>query len=172
MKRPTQKKSNGSKSRKLAVAATIVAVPMIAGSALAQRGVTADSSAPTKMTTSRSKMYIKYSERFIKMESPLTIAGLDEGHTIYKNSRGEYFYIEPSTGDMKTVSSDIFIKWTESYIKGNSGRVAHLKFEGKMKHFPDVSIVGVDAAGNTLMKNSSGEIFHLDSKTGDMIFDR
>ncbi|MBS1904683.1 MAG: hypothetical protein JSS75_13330 [Bacteroidetes bacterium] len=173
MKRSTQNKTKPSKNRTRTVAATIMAVPMLTGAAFAQRGgVTTDSGAQSKMTATRSKMYIKFSERFIKMESPLMIAGLDDGHTIYKNRSGQYFYIDPSTGDMKFISTDIYMKWTEKYIKGNSGNARQLKYEGGLKHFPDVSIVGVDSHGNTLMKNASGEVFHLDPKTGDMIFDR
>jgi hypothetical protein len=34
----------------------------------------------------------------------------------------------------------------------------------------NVSVLGVDQAGNTIQKNSRGETFTLDPVTGDMIF--
>ncbi len=172
MKNSSKKKRPSTKNRKLTVAATIMAVPMLAGPVLAQGGVPIDTSRQAKMTAPRSRIFLKYQEKYIKMHDWLTIAGLDEGHTIYKNSRGEYFYIDPQTGDMKFVPNEIFLKYTEKYIKGNSGFPKHLKFEAGMKHYPSISIVGVDARGNTIMKNQAGELFHLDPMTGDMVFDK
>lgn len=172
MKKSNKKNPRSAKNRKLAVAATIMAVPMLAAPAFAQVGVQMDTAAKGKVSASRTRAYIKFQDRYIKLDQALTIAGLDDGHTVYKNSRGEYFYIDPRSGDMKFIPNEVYMKFTEKYIKGTSGFPKHLKYEGSLKHYPMVSIVGVDARGNTIMKNQAGQLFHLDPRTGDMVFDQ
>lgn len=77
------------------------------------------------------------------------IAGADDkGNTIYKNQRGEYFYLDAATGDKKFLSADIF-----------------LKIELARK----TSIVGLDPKGNVMRQNDKGEMFYLEPNTGDMI---
>lgn len=124
-----------------------------------------------KQSTTATKVIYKYSEKFMKFKGEFSIAGMDKGSPLYKNSRGEYFTIDPSTGDMKMISSDIFMKF--QYIKGNSSRssskLANIKFvEEKMSG--KVTLVGEDDKGNIIQANSRGEKFYLDPFTGDMVF--
>jgi len=109
-------------------------------------------------------MYLKHKEQF-------SIVGLDNSHTIYKNKKGEYFYIDPNTGDMKFLSADIFLKYElhSSALKGQA--IKMLKYEYKdHKGFDQVSLLGVDAKGNVVQQNSRGEKFFIDPFTGDMVF--
>ena len=96
---------------------------------------------------------IKFAERYTKHKSTYTIAGTDREHPIYQNARGEYFYLDPATGDMIFVAPDAFVKWREVVKVGEQ-----------------VTILGFDEAGHVLQQNARGEMFYLDPGTGDMIF--
>lgn len=123
-------------------------------------------------TAGKGTMHMKFSEKYIKIKDELSVVGMDNGKTVYKNSRGEYFTIDPNTGDMRTISSDIFMKFT--YIKMNSartsGKLSMIKFDGTKANLNKVSIVGVDDSGNVIQTNSRGEKFYLNPTTGDMVF--
>lgn len=116
--------------------------------------------------------HIKFSEKYIKIRDEFSAVGMDNGKTVFKNSRGEYFTIDPNTGDMKTISSDFFLKFT--YIKMNSarsgGKLSMIKFNAEKTNSGKVSIVGVDDSGNVIQTNSRGEKFYLNPTTGDMVF--
>jgi hypothetical protein len=167
------KKSRSSKVRKaastIALSATLSAPVVFSQSAYAQAtkgdaAVVKQSSIANKASTALVKFY----DKMVKIGQKFLIIGMDEGHTIYKNSRGEMFYIDPSTGDMKFVSMDLYMKYSETIAMKQSTQLKAVKFGIK---FPEqFSIVGVDVQGNTLMENSKHEWFYLNPKTGDMVF--
>jgi hypothetical protein len=169
------KKSTSSSSRngaaKMAVAAVVLSAPLwsIPGVTLAQ-GSAADSAACS--TDLRSSDYhIKFAQEFMKYKGDkMTIVGLDNGHTIYENGRGEKFYIDPKTGDMKFVSADMYIKYTTAIEK--TGRaLTQIKFDRKVhKDHIGLRLLGVDPHGNVIQENTRGEKFYLDPTTGDLVF--
>lgn len=113
---------------------------------------------------------LKYEDIYIKIREDWNIVGVDKGNTVYKNTRGEYFTIDPNTGDMKTMASDYYLKFT--YIKmgaaRSAGKLSMIKFDG-IKGEMKVKVLGVDNKGNVIQKNSKGEKFYLDPNTGDMV---
>ncbi len=110
----------------------------------------------------------KLSSKFVKMGNDISIAGLEKGVPVYKNSKGEYFTVNPTTGDLKYLANDMFIKM--EYIKFDgikgeaSGRFKGIKYDGSY------SIVGLDNAGRTILKNSRGETFYLNPENGDFVY--
>jgi hypothetical protein len=155
MKNKSTGKTHGAKA---AITATMIVVPMFG---MASKGMAQDSAkgGTAKQTETQNKsvnVLIKWQPSFDKFKGDTWIAGVGHGHSIYQNSRGDYFYVDPNTGDAKTVSSDYFQKGGRVGIKTNT--------ESK------VTLLGVDASGNVIQENSRGERFYLNQKTGDMVF--
>lgn len=68
---------------------------------------------PDAPSSSRSAdVYLKdhFAARFQKFSCPCVIAGSDGKHEVYKNSAGQYFWLDPKTGDQKFVSASAVIK--------------------------------------------------------------
>ena len=160
----------------MAAMATTQSVP-VAGQVAAPAEARAATKSEQVVQAKSAVPFIKFEAAFQKMTDTNWIAGVGDGHTIYQNSRGEYFYVEPSTGDLKTVSKDYFIKVSGSSVSArqvpgaiaNDGpamrrRVTGYKMQGK------VTLVGVDAQGNVIQQNGKGEKFYLNPTTGDMVF--
>ena len=143
------KKSRFVAKSKMALAATMMTVPMFA----AAQKPNVDASPTDKSASSRSAR-IKYHQTF-------SVVGSYEGHTVYKNEAGQYFWIDKATGDQKFVSSDHF-------IKQGSARSATVK--STLKDKEKVTVVGKDAKGHVIQKNARGQKFYLDPATGDMVF--
>ena len=148
---------------KAAVAATLMAVPMLSspGVTYGQKG--APPSTTEMKSTDMHKMpsnYLKFSEVMEKHKGDLWLAGVGDGHTIYQKQNGEMFYIDTKTGDMKPVSSDVFHKGetkdkkTHSYEKQQT----YIKFDG-IKGESKVKLLGVDAKGNVVHQKPNGEKF-------------
>ena len=147
-------------SAKAAITATMVVVPMFG---LASKGMAQDSSkagtipqASAEMQEKSVNIFMKYRPSYDKYKGDTWIAGIGKGHAVYKNSRGDFFYLDPKTGDAKPLSADF------GPIKG--APVGIDKMSSK------VTLIGVDLRGNVIQKNSRGEKFYLDTKTGDMVF--
>lgn len=163
--------SKKNRNTKAAIAATILSVPIFG---MPSKGLTQEGKVQTPTKASQTKIYLKFEAKFDKHKGDIYLAGVGDGHTVYQNARGDYFYIEPATGDMKSLSDDYFIKGESTQRKSfvlphvleKSGRVSSstIKMESK------VTLLGVDAKGNVVQKNSKGETFYLDTKTGDMVF--
>lgn len=181
MKKRPKKKSSRGRSRAVIAATTMMALPLIAFPA----PLSAQTGGGTK-TQPAQRQYpikygnltmLKYEKIFLKYENPAWIAGLDQEHTIYRNSRGELFYIDPGTGDMKFVTADYFQKYV-FYKHASAPMYKWIKFTNEdftikmgneyMKR--GVTLVGVDGQGHVVQKNTRGELFYLDPATGDMIF--
>jgi hypothetical protein len=149
-------------STKIVVAAAALSAPFWFTPA---RVLAQDTTKKTRAETVH--LYLKYADRFIKMHETYSIAGLDDNHTIYKTARGEYFYIDPGTGDMKFLAADQFLKFGALSQK-SAVPLKMIKFD-RYKEATQVTLVGVDASGHVVQKNSRGEMFYLDPRTGDMV---
>jgi hypothetical protein len=121
---------------------------------------------------SRDLCCLKFAERYDKEAARVTIVGVDKEHTIYRNSRNEYFYLEPATGDMKFVAADQYIKQGEQATRSTSGAATTALKPVEWKNAGEVTILGVDQAGHVVQQNARGETFYLDPNTGDMVFSR
>ena len=115
--------------------------------------------------------HIKFANTFMKWHASLAVAGMMNGSPVFKTPQGEYFQVEPNTGDLKWMSPESL-----GYMKMSPGRVSltgarsstFIKFDG-IKGESKVSVMGVDAQGHVIQQNSRGEKFYL-SPAGDMVF--
>jgi len=113
-------------------------------------------------------------------EMKMSVVGIDNGSPVFKNEKGEFFTVNQKTGDLNFIKHEEFSRFNYT-IKLNPADIpskstartmdrgsAHIKLASQ--NVTEVSIVGQDAQGHTLMKNSRGENFYLDPITGDLIF--
>jgi hypothetical protein len=142
------KKSRFGAKSKMALAATMMTVPMFA----AAQKPTPDASPTDKSASSRSAT--------IKSGGTFSVVGSYHGHTVYKNDASQYFWIDKATGDQKFLSSD-------AVIKQGPARSATVK--STWKNNEKVTVVGKDANGHVIQKNARGQKFYLDPATGDMV---
>lgn len=108
----------------------------------------------------------------------MKVVGIDNGAPVFKNDKGEFFTVNSKTGDLNFIKPEEFSGF--NYIKSHGADAAKtgqatsqrpprgIKIE--IDKVQDVTIVGPDAQGHTVMKNSRGENFYLDPITGDLIF--
>jgi hypothetical protein len=180
MKKNTTKKNRRTKA---AITATLMAVPMfgIASNGLAQVSGTVESQTEMKAAPQKQAVHIflKYETAFQKFKGDSWIAGVGEGHSIYQNSRGEFFYIDPTTGDQRMVSSDYFLKMDSHqdrksfvlpHVLEKTGAITNTGSSRVMKDKRRVTLLGVDEKGNIIQSNPLGEKFYLNPTTGDMVF--
>lgn len=183
------KKTQATKGRhsKAVVAAAMLALPMAAlattgamsaaGKVAAPTEAKPASMAPPALQARAPGYRFKYEAAFVKMKGEKWIAGVGDGHTIYQNSRGEYFYVEPGTGDLKTVSADYFMKVSgtdrkEFVLPHVLAKLGVARSSGAVadKLGSEVTLLGVDGQGNVIQQNSRGDKFYLNLTTGDMVF--
>jgi hypothetical protein len=137
-----------------------------APAAVAAKPASASASSSTDFT-------IKYGATFWKWKGELSAVGMMDGQPVFKTSKGEYFTVEPSTGDLKFHSAESlgFIKLNSNdklvAIKTVSWKT-FIKFDG-IKGESKVSVLGVDAQRHVVQQNSRGEKFYL-GPNGDMMF--
>jgi hypothetical protein len=115
--------------------------------------------------------HIKFANTFIKWQASLAVAGMLNGSPVFKTPQGEFFQVEPNTGDLKWMSPESlgYIKMAEGRVSLTGARsTSFIKFDG-IKGESKVSVLGVDAQGHVLQQNSRGERFYL-SPVGDMVF--
>ncbi|MBK8790001.1 MAG: hypothetical protein IT187_02215 [Geothrix sp.] len=168
-----------------ASAATLVSAGMLlatGASAQAPKGAAPAAKAPatpmvaplpgTPAQAGRSTGYhIKFANTFMKWQASLAVAGMLNGGPVFKTPQGEFFQVEPNTGDLKWMSPESlgYIKVTEGRVSMTAARsTSFIKFDG-IKGESRVSVLGVDAQGRVLQQNSRGETFYL-SPMGDMVF--
>jgi hypothetical protein len=164
--------------KKAALATAMVALPFtIAPTLHAQDTLPPDRMTPIDQTVRARRSVpglavccIKYSERYVKIGSSFDIVGIDDGHTIYRNARKEYFYLDPTTGDMKFLAAETFAKFREEVAKPTPGVPLQMFKWSAMKFGGQVTILGVDRAEHVVQRNARGETFYLDPNTGDMVF--
>lgn len=161
------KKSNGT-SRAILTTAAILAVQAL------PVGLYAQTVEATK-ASARPSNFLK-----IKYAEVMKVVGIDNGSPVFSNNKGEYFTVNSKTGDLSFIKPEEFSKFTYT-IKLNPADLAaksgartmergsaHIKLANEK--VSEVTIIGQDAQGHTMMKNSRGETFYLDPVTGDMIF--
>ena len=149
----SRKKPGRSASSKFAIAATMLAVPMT----LAPRPALAQGTGKQAVTVQPGAPGLKYADIFLKLHEQYTITGVDEGRTIYQNAKGQYFYLDPATGDMKFLPADMSAKWNSIFIKGQAAHAWGIKIKGA------VTIVGIDQQGRVVQQNARGEKFYVDA---------
>ncbi|MBK8793097.1 MAG: hypothetical protein IPN59_08035 [Holophaga sp.] len=157
-----------------AAAVLSAGVFMASGSASAQGAAKAP--APGMQPTAdrmASSIHIKFAAKLHKDRDLLSVAGMLDRRPVFKNARGEYFQVDPNTGDLTyhTAESLGFIKITDRDLKGRAAAPRSnifIKFDG-IKGEQKVTLLGVDAQGNVLQENSRGERFYLGAN-GDMVF--
>lgn len=147
-------------SSKIALTAALIGAPILMTPSIAfaqTEGNTAIVKSKTKSNQSNDKTYHYHK---VEIHDKVSAVGLHNGDVVYKNNKGEYFTLDRKTGDMKFMSSDIFIK-----IESSAKSSKYIKID-----FKNISIKGIDDNGNVISTNSKGENFYIDSKTGDMVF--
>jgi hypothetical protein len=179
MKKNARGHTPGTTGTQVALGAAIVALPFTVPSLRAQVSDTTASPLPTSRATrqvspslSRDLCCLKFAERYDKEAARFTIVGVDKEHTIYRNSRNEYFYLDSATGDMKFVAPDAYIKQGEQVTRSPARAPSKTLSPTAWKQAGEVTILGVDAAGHVVHQNARGETFYLDPNTGDMVFSK
>ena len=112
----------------------------------------------------------KFANRFDKIPSSYDLVGIDNGNTVYRNTRNEYFSLDPATGDMKFLAADMYMKFRESPTKASTGASLKMIKWNTIKYAGPVTILGFDQAGHVVQQNARGEKFYLNPTTGDMVF--
>ena len=175
---PDTKVQSAAKASRVVLAAAMLGMPavMVPQQAAAQSTVGPPIS-PTKPTVppislNYSKVEIEY--RPIKMAGTFTVMGVGDGHTIFRAADGSMFYLDPTTGDKRSVAADYYLKYElkgaargiDQKHDGRAGGIGRIKFSDLLV----TSIVGRDAKGNAVLRNARNETFTLDPRTGDKIF--
>ena len=182
MKKSALKKIRVSKRSKMAIAAasTMMAVPMLGlpPSVMSQPPTKPGPMTPGIHTTVKNAAYLKYSEMFQKIVGTYSIAGIQGQHLVFRKAGGEFFFIDPGTGDMKFVSAAEWMKyktlagakaWPIKY-GGNSQTIKLDALWLKQRQaFGNVTLLGEDASGHDVIKISSGQTVYLDPSTGDFV---
>ncbi len=168
---------NSKRKSKLLAQMMFSATALLAIQATPLTAVAQDTNVAAKTKSlEKSKSYVYMKIR--NVESRLSIVGFENGTPVFKNTKGELFTIDGKTGDQVFIKPEDFAKFyccikikidrSTSRVASASGKkISHIKMESEIAN---VSVLGVDHAGNTIQKNSRGETFTLDPVTGDMIF--
>jgi len=180
MKKKRKHHSPGGTSRsQVALSAAIVALPFTVPSLQAQTDTGMSSPLPNTRAArrvspslSRDLCCLKFADRYHKDGSRYTIVGTEKQHTIYRNARNEYFYLDPATGDMKFVAPDAYMKQAEQTTRSPARAPSKTLNPTAWKQAGEVTILGVDEAGHVVHQNARGETFYLDPNTGDMVFSK
>lgn len=162
MARTTDRKRGVATSSGAALAAVMLASPGLAAPPPVQQagqvpsiensgGVAVDAKRVGKWTKPPMKLGAE-----LKHKGEYAVAGVDDGHIVFEDARGNLFYVDESTGDQKFVSRKVFSKVEiQRQLKRMGGKI---------------TLLGVDQDGKVIMANKRGEKFYLDPATGDMIF--
>jgi hypothetical protein len=115
----------------------------------------------------------KFAGTFHKYSGSLSLVGTLGGRPVFKTDKGEYFQVDPNTGDLKFHSAESlgYIKITSNdklvAVKTTPGnnfvKYAVIKLQSNL------SLLGVDTQGHLVQQNSRGEKFYL-GPNGDMVF--
>ncbi|MBK6975834.1 MAG: hypothetical protein IPH28_00940 [Cytophagaceae bacterium] len=153
-----------------------IVVAAILSSQLATTAVYSQNSV-TQRTAASTDPYIK-----IKIEKALqqktTLVACLNGSPVYKSGKGELFSIDPETGDMKILNSDLYIKMSPfekqmniaSATKQNSSRSSRKTVTFKYATgIEGIKVLGIDTDGHVVQQNANGEKFIIDPSTGDMV---
>jgi hypothetical protein len=162
--------------KKTSLTTAIVALPFALAPALQAQAKPAeeitpiDRARPARAVRSVDLCCLRFAERYDKQSSTYTIVGSDREHTVYRNARDEYFYLDPATGDMTFLAPDAFVKWRPEAPETLSAVRPKMWKWSPVKTGEQVTVLGFDRDGHVVQRNARGEIFYLDPDTGDMIF--
>jgi hypothetical protein len=109
----------------------------------------------------------------VNLQDSFILVGIQKGYTIYRNSTGHFFTVEPTSGRVTFINENTKTYPTISEKKkGTRSRSLTFNPEWLKDHGPQVyvRIVGVDEKGNIIEENTNHERFYLDPKTGEMLF--
>ena len=151
--------------KRSALAASLLAVPLMSAT-----GVAAPSSLPDPaigLAQPVQDPQLRFASVYVKITEKFAIVGLDNTRTIYRNSKGEVFYLDPTTGDMRFLSAEAWSKYTTTLILTGKPLIA-VKVDAS-KYSGPVTLLGVDARGNVVQRNSKAETFYLNPVNGDMV---
>lgn len=166
---PSRKKH----STQTSAAAMISAGVLLATGAGAQAPVARPAAAATMEATAKRPFHIKWAGRYIKYNESLSVIGMSGSNPLFESAKGEYFQVEPTTGDLKFLTAESlgYLKIAPSARQAGKAAVAHMdyiKLSGA-KMLQHVSLAGVDDQGHVIQTNARGEQFYL-SANGDMVF--
>ena len=118
--------------------------------------------------------HIKFAATFDKWRGTLTAVGMLNGRPVFKTVQGEFFQVDPQTGDLRfhTAASLGYMKMDDWERKTPTKAAPFIKQSEpfvKLKGEQRVTVLGVDDQGNVLQQNSRGEKFYL-NHMGDMVF--
>lgn len=151
--------------KRATLTASLIAVPLMSATGVA--APVSHSDPAGAVVQPRQETQLKFTSVFLKITEPLAIVGLDNSRTIYKNSKGEFFYLDQFTGDMKFLTADAWSKYTSTLIITGRPLIA-VKVDA-VKYSGPVTPLGVDAKGNVVQRNSKGVVFHVNPINGDMV---
>ena len=151
--------------KRSALAASLLAVPLMSATGVAAPSPPLDRAIRHAQPVQDPQL--KFASVYVKITEKFAIVGLDDARTIYRNSRGEVFYLDPSTGDMRFLSAAVWDKFASKITVTGRPLIA-VKVDGS-KYSSPVTLLGVDAKGNVVQRNSRGETFHLNPINGDMV---
>ena len=147
--------------------------------------VAAPAAAPAPPVAANAKaeaLFIKWANVFPKYGSTLRVAGMMNGSPVFMTDKGEFFQVDVHTGDLKFHSAAALGMAKEDDWERKAGQgaaapaakpkaasgLSFIKWE-YIKIQNRVSVLGVDAQGRVIQKNSRGERFYL-GPNGDMVF--
>ena len=158
------------KTARAALATAMAVLPMTFASTLHAQGTPVKPLVGGVESGTARATFLKFNDRFHKESSSYALVGIDNGNTVYKNARGEYFSLDPATGDMKFLAPQTFIKFSEAPTKAAPGTPLRMMKWNAIKFAGAVTILGFDQAGHVVQQNARGERFYLNPTTGDMVF--
>lgn len=176
--KPDTKGQSAAKAGRVVLAAAMLSLPvamMVPQQAAAQSTVGPPISPtrpipPMETARARERGHMDY----LKIAGTFSVMGVGDGHTIFKAADGSMFYLDPTTGDKRSVAADYFLKIESVEGKkrtidarngGRAGGIDKISFTPIL-----IIIVARDAKGNPVMQNARNETFTLDPKTGDKVF--
>ena len=177
--KPDTKVQAAAKAGRVVLAAAMMGLPMVlvpqqaAGQSTVGPPISPTKPAVPSISLNFAKVEVEY--RPIKLPGTFTVLGVGDGHTIFKAADGSMFYLDPKTGDKRSVDANFFHK--DRLVEGER-RTIDAKHAGggggagkvEIQDFSFTSIIGLDAKGNAVMRNARNEVFTLDPKTGNKVF--
>jgi hypothetical protein len=118
-------------------------------------------------TTAAKSTYMKF---FRPMDG--LMVGMENGTPVYKNTRGEFFTLNSTTGDMKFIKPEEFAKfnWYQKHGNQATSRGSSFTWKCAVADAKQVTVVGSDKEGHIIQQNSRGETYYVHPETGDLVF--
>lgn len=158
------------KSHASAAAMFSAGVLLVPGLPATAQGAISKPAPPSQKSAAESRLpsiHFKFASKFDKWHGSLTAVGMLKERPVFKTAQGEFFQVEPITGDLK-----FFTPESLGYIKGKNPTSALSVFgfqKWTYKEQSKLSVLGVDPQGHVIQENSRGERFYLGAH-GDMVF--